>query len=91
MFGKNQEIAAIIDEANSKRQKLQQTADIAFQDAALEVFQGQHENTETLHGLFNAVEAMVVPTLKNIEAEQSRDRQQRGAAELKKAVEEQIQ
>lgn len=86
LFGKNQVLTDIIEDANNKRENLQQTANVAFQEAAFNVFRDLQEGSGMVHALFDAV----VPALENMEAGLTRDREQRSRKERKQLIEDQI-
>lgn len=91
MFGKHQELSSIIEDTQNKRDDLQRMADIAFKEAATDVLEDLHENSKVLNELFDTMETFMVPTLKNIENEQVRSREQRNKDDIKTALIEQIQ
>ena len=84
--GNFQELKKTVDDAKEKRDKLQGMADVAFKVAALGILEGLHEDSRTLEDLINAV---MIPELKDIQAELAKSREHREKGDIEKDRQEQ--
>lgn len=87
LFGlKSKELIEIISKAKEKRESLQRIADIAFKDAALNVFQDLLQDSRVLGDL---LESEVAPAIRGIQVEQFKSREQSEKDILEKSYKEQ--
>lgn len=72
--GQFPELRKTVSSANAKREMLQLPADVIFQDAALGILEGQHEDSQILENANETINAVLTPDLKGIQTEQVRNR-----------------
>lgn len=89
--GRANELRDTIDEAREKRDRLQQTADIAFKEAALDVLRELHQDLKVLNDLFDTIDLVVAPAIKGIQAEQAKIKEDQDWNELERSFKDQQQ
>lgn len=83
--GEFEEFKKIVDDAREKRDALKGTADVAFKTAAIGILEGDSKVLEDVHEVINAI---MIPDLKVIQAELSKNREHKEKKDLEKAFRE---
>lgn len=84
--GENKELRVTVDDAKQKRHALQRSAGIAFEIAAIEILE---YDSNVLGDVHEAINAVMIPTLRNIQDELVKDREHKDLKDLKKTLQEQ--
>ena len=79
------ELKKTVEDAKAKRDMLERTANVAFQEAALGTLKGLHENSQISGDVLEAINAVVIPDIKGIQTEQVRNRQRQEKEDLEKS------
>lgn len=84
--GEYEELKVTVDDAKQKRDALQRTAGIAFETAAIGILEN---DSHVLGDVHEAINAVMIPTLRNIQDELVKDREHKELKGLKKTLQEQ--
>jgi ABC-type dipeptide/oligopeptide/nickel transport system ATPase component len=90
MFGKTDELMGILEGAKTKRDELHRTANIAFNEAAMDILQDLHQDSKNLQEFLEVAGIELLPAIKNIQAEQSRAKEAQDRKEIEKDFQNQL-